>query len=177
MKGASSASSRTPSSASRSNVRRATWWLGPLSRGSRSGVVQKSRLIGRSPFLGRAPTVRQITWPPASKIADSDSDLVGRMFPDAWPNDYVSIHSGADADSDAHTVATVAGFPPRRVGLHQIHEDLLERPDYSRITHSRHRTALGGHHRTPAWSISYSRGRRGGLSDTGVTRHRHGSGP
>jgi len=40
-------------------------------------------------------------------------------------------------------------------------------PDHSRITHSRHRTALGGHQRTPAWSISYSRGRRGSLSDTG----------
>ena len=40
-------------------------------------------------------------------------------------------------------------------------------PYHSRITHSRHRTALGGHQRTPAWSISYSRGRRGSLSDTG----------
>ena len=39
-------------------------------------------------------------------------------------------------------------------------------PDHSRITHSRHRTALGGHQRTPSWSISYSRGRRGSLSDT-----------
>ena len=39
--------------------------------------------------------------------------------------------------------------------------------DHSWITHSRHRTALGGHQRTPAWSISYSRGRRGSLSDTG----------
>jgi hypothetical protein len=39
--------------------------------------------------------------------------------------------------------------------------------DHSWITHSRHRTALGGHQRTPAWSISYSRGRRGILSDTG----------
>src|SRR5713226_7380399 len=41
------------------------------------------------------------------------------------------------------------------------------RRDHNRITHSRHRTALGGHQRTPAWSISYSRGRRGSLSDTG----------
>src|ERR1035437_4109228 len=39
--------------------------------------------------------------------------------------------------------------------------------DHSWITHSRHRTALGGHQRTPAWSISYSRGRLGSLSDTG----------
>src|SRR5207244_4996838 len=37
----------------------------------------------------------------------------------------------------------------------------------SRITHSRHRTAIGGHHRTPSWSISYSRGGRRSLSDTG----------
>ena len=51
------------------------------------------------------------------------------------------------------------------------HDTLLVRsgrqPDHSRITHSRHRTALGGHQRTPAWSISYSRGRLGSLSDTG----------
>ena len=40
-------------------------------------------------------------------------------------------------------------------------------PYHSRITHSRHRTALGGHQRTPARSISYSRGRQGSLSDTG----------
>src|SRR5438477_13203917 len=40
-------------------------------------------------------------------------------------------------------------------------------PYHSRITHSRHRTAIGGHRRTPSWSISYSRGRRGSLSDTG----------
>src|SRR5205807_5602217 len=40
-------------------------------------------------------------------------------------------------------------------------------PDHSRITHSRHRTALGGHQRTRGWSISYSRGRRGSLSDAG----------
>jgi hypothetical protein len=40
-------------------------------------------------------------------------------------------------------------------------------PYHSRITHSRHRTALGGHQRTSTWSISYSRGRRGSLSDTG----------
>jgi hypothetical protein len=33
------------------------------------------------------PSVRQITWPPALTIADSDSDLVVRMFPDAWPGD------------------------------------------------------------------------------------------
>ena len=39
--------------------------------------------------------------------------------------------------------------------------------DHRWITHSRHRTALTGHQRTPAWSISYSRGRRGSLSDTG----------
>src|SRR5205823_2744004 len=32
-------------------------------------------------------------------------------------------------------------------------------PYHRRITHSRHRTAIGGHHRTPSWSISYSRGR------------------
>ena len=40
-------------------------------------------------------------------------------------------------------------------------------PYHSRITHSRHRTALGGHQRTPAWSTSYSRGPCGSLSDTG----------
>src|SRR5438445_11723774 len=40
-------------------------------------------------------------------------------------------------------------------------------PYHSRITHSRHRTAIGGHHRTPSWSISYSRGGRRSLSDTG----------
>src|SRR5579864_1908313 len=39
-------------------------------------------------------------------------------------------------------------------------------PYHSRITHSRHRTDLGGHQRTPSRSISYSRGRRGSLSDT-----------
>src|ERR1700687_4329762 len=39
--------------------------------------------------------------------------------------------------------------------------------DHSWITHSRHRTALGDHQRTPAWSISYSRGRLGSLLDTG----------
>ena len=41
------------------------------------------------------------------------------------------------------------------------------RPYHSRITHSRHRTALWGHQRTPSWSISYSRGRRRSLSDPG----------
>src|SRR5207247_1854758 len=40
-------------------------------------------------------------------------------------------------------------------------------PDHRRITHSRHRTALGGHRRTPAWSIPYSRGRRGSLWHAG----------
>src|ERR1700687_1176867 len=39
--------------------------------------------------------------------------------------------------------------------------------DHSWITHSRHRRALGGHQRTRAWSISYSRGRLGSLLDTG----------
>jgi hypothetical protein len=39
--------------------------------------------------------------------------------------------------------------------------------DHSGITHSRYRTALGGHQRTPTRSIPYSRGRRGSLSDTG----------
>src|SRR2546425_10603254 len=54
-------------------------------------------------------------------------------------------------------------------------------PDHSRITHSRHWTALGGHQRTRGWSISYSRGRRGTLSDTGghgtdTVRDREGPG-
>ncbi len=43
-------------------------------------------------------------------------------------------------------------------------------PYHSRITHSPHRTALGGHQRTQSWSISYSPGRRGSLSDTGGHR-------
>ena len=54
--------------------------------------------------------------------------------------------------------------PPSWLGVARKSE---ASPDHSRITHSRHRTALGGHQRTPAWSISYSRGRRGSLSDTG----------
>src|SRR5216683_7650192 len=54
--------------------------------------------------------------------------------------------------------------PPSWLGVARKSEPS---PDHSRITHSRHRTALGGHQRTPAWSISYSRGRRGSLSDTG----------
>ena len=40
-------------------------------------------------------------------------------------------------------------------------------PGFKPLTHSRHRTATGGHHRTPSWSISYSRGGRRSLSDTG----------
>src|SRR5207253_610088 len=46
--------------------------------------------------------------------------------------------------------------------------DFRHLPYHSRITHSRHRAAIGGHHRTPSRSISYPRGRRGSLSDTGA---------
>lgn len=51
-------------------------------------------------------------------------------------------------------------------------------PYHGRITHSRHRMAVGGHKKTRAWSISYSRGRLGSPLDTGghATRTAHSPG-
>src|SRR5438552_18218666 len=63
--------------------------------------------------------------------------------------------------------------PPIGSQLDSLAGKAIREPDFrhlpyrSRITHSRHRAAIGGHHRTPSRSISYSRGRRGSLSDTG----------
>jgi hypothetical protein len=39
-------------------------------------------------------------------------------------------------------------------------------PGHSRVTISRNRQDLPGHQRTRGWSISYSRGHHGSLSDT-----------
>src|SRR5205823_10295866 len=57
--------------------------------------------------------------------------------------------------------------PSPRSSVQSLRSGQGPRASHGRITHSRHRTALGGHQRTPAWSIPYSRGRRGSLSDTG----------
>src|SRR3981081_31605 len=60
-----------------------------------------------------------------------------------------------------HAASLTAQTPGSRNGQRR------DPPDHSRITYSRHRTAPGGHQRTPSRSISYSKGQRRSLPDTG----------
>src|SRR6202521_3278068 len=70
------------------------------------------------------------------------------------------LEHGSQSTAD-HVASLICRIPEQLTGPR------ASPPYHSRITHSQHRTALAGHQRTPAWSISYSRGRRGSLSDTG----------